>query len=117
MTPSHHDAAFGNADMAGVPIACSLDATSLDERAAEWRALAHSPSVLSVEAVGTTVRLVLDPSDTALTTAVSLAQREKECCPFFDVSVQLEADRRTLVLAVPDGAEDVLGAFVAMLDV
>ena len=37
---------------------------------------------------------------------------EKQCCPFFDVSLALEADRRTLVLAVPDGAEEVLAAFV-----
>ena len=48
-------------------------------------------------------------------TAVALAQAEKECCPFFEVSLALQADRRTLVLAVPDGAEEALAAFVAML--
>ena len=96
-----------------VPIACSLDAASFQERAEEWRALV----VASVEIVGTELRLVLGPSDTDLTTAVALAQREKECCPFFKVSVELEADRRTLVLAVPDGAEEVLDAFVALLGV
>jgi hypothetical protein len=31
------------------------------------------------------------------------------------VSVELQADLRTLVLAVPDGAEEVLDAFVALL--
>jgi hypothetical protein len=94
-----------------MPIACSLDAASFQERAEEWRALVFT----SVEIDGTAVRLVLGRSDTDLTTAVALAQREKECCPFFEVSVELQADLRTLVLAVPDGAEEVLDAFVALL--
>jgi hypothetical protein len=98
------------------PIACSLDAASFQERAEEWRAQVRSPSVVSVEAVGASVRLVLGQSEGALTAAVALAQREKECCPFFDVSVQVEADRRTLVLAVPDDAQELLRSFVALLD-
>ena len=96
------------------PIACSLDAVSLGERADEWRALVAS-SVTSLQSEDTAVRLVLRESEAALTAAVALAQREKQCCPFFDVSVVLEADRRTLVMAVPDGAEEVLAAFVALL--
>jgi hypothetical protein len=103
-----------------IPIACSLDAASFRERAEEWRALVRGPSVssfsVSAQPGDTAVRLVLGGSDEALTTAVALAQREKQCCPFFDISVTLEADRRTLVLAVPDGAEDVLAGFVALLD-
>ncbi len=97
-----------------VPIACSLDGAALGERAEEWRALVAA-SVAAVEAGATTVRLVLDDSDGALAAAVALAQREKRCCAFFDVSIALEADRRTLVLAVPDGAEEALAAFVALL--
>ena len=101
-------------DAGSVPIACSLDAASLGLRADEWRALVRS-SVTSVEADECVVRLVLADSDAALTTAVALAQREKECCPFFDVSLRLEADRRTLLLAVPEGAQDVLAAFVDLI--
>ena len=97
------------------PIACSLDAGALGERACEWRALVAA-SVSSVEADDTSVRLVLRDSEPDLTAAVALAQREKECCPFFEVSLALEADRRTLVLAVPQGAEEVLTAFVDMLE-
>jgi len=97
------------------PIACSLDSGALGERAGEWRALVAS-SVTAVEAEDTAVRLVLLDSEPALIAAVALAQREKECCPFFEVSLALEADRRTLVLAVPDGAEEVLAAFVAVLE-
>jgi hypothetical protein len=99
---------------ADAPIACSLDAGGLAERVDEWRALVVS-SVTSVDAEPTAVHLVLDPSDRALTAAVALAQREKECCPFFDVSVTIEVDRRTLVLAVPDGAQELLATFVAIL--
>jgi MerR family transcriptional regulator, copper efflux regulator len=99
---------------AAIPIACSLDAASHGERADEWHALVAS-SVTSVQADPRAVRLVLCDSDAALTSAVALAQREKECCPFFDVSLTLDADRRTLVLAVPDGAEEVLAAFVALI--
>jgi hypothetical protein len=101
-------------DAGSVPIACSLDAASLGERADEWRALLTS-SVTSVEVDERVLRLVLQDSDAALTTAVVLAQREKECCPFFDMSLTLEADRRTLLLAVPEGARDVLAAFVDLL--
>jgi hypothetical protein len=72
-------------------------------------------SVTAVEAGDTMVRLRLRDSDTALTTAAALAQREKACCAFFEVSIALEADRRTLVLVVPDGAEEALAAFVALL--
>jgi hypothetical protein len=99
-----------------VPIACSLDAATFAERGEEWRALVSSSAVTSVEAGASAVRLVLGDSEDALTTAVTLAQREKQCCPFFDVSVALQADRRTLILAVPDGAEEALAAFVALLD-
>jgi hypothetical protein len=99
---------------AGVPIACSLDAASRGERAGEWRALV-ADSVTAVEAADTTVRLVLRDSDAALTSAAALAQREKQCCAFFEVSIALEAERRTLVLTVPDGAEEALAAFVALL--
>jgi hypothetical protein len=101
-------------DPAAVPIACSLDPASLGERAEEWRALVAS-SVSSVHSGDAAVRLVLRDSDAALTAAASLAQREKQCCAFFDVSIVVEADRRTLVLAVPEGAEDVLAAFTDLV--
>ena len=96
------------------PIACSLDAGELTERMEEWRALVAS-SVRTLESDATTVRLVLDGSDGALLRAAALGQREKACCPFFDVSIDLAADARTLTLGVPDGAEEVLATFVAML--
>jgi hypothetical protein len=96
------------------PIACSLDAGALTERVEEWRALVAS-SVRTFTSDATTVRLVLDESDAALLRAATLGQREKACCPFFEVSVDLAAETRTLSLRVPEGAEEVLATFVALL--
>jgi hypothetical protein len=98
----------------GEPIACSLDATALTERVEEWRALVAS-SVRTIAADDNTVRLVLDGSDAALLRAAALGQSEKACCPFFDVSVDLAAETRTLSLRVPPGAEEVLATFVDLL--
>ena len=97
-----------------VPIACGLDAGALADRVEEWRTLVAS-SVTSVDAEPNSVHLVLDASDEALTAAVALAQREKECCPFFGVTLDIGADTRTLSLSVPNGAEAVMADFVAML--
>jgi MerR family transcriptional regulator, copper efflux regulator len=96
------------------PIACSLTAEGLAERVEEWRALVAS-SVQTLESEATVVRMVLDGSDTALLAAAALGQREKACCDFFDVSIDLGSDVRTLTLRVPDGADEVLASFVAML--
>jgi hypothetical protein len=101
-------------DAPDAPIACSLDAVALGERADEWRAfVAASVTVVQVE--DRAVRLVLRRSEAALTAAASLAQAEKRCCPFFDVCIVVEPDRRILVLAVPEGAEDALAAFAALV--
>ena len=94
-----------------VPIACSLDATSLAERLDEWRSLLAS-AVVSVEAHATSVRMVLDESEAALVAAASLGQREKQCCAFFEVAIELGPESRALTLRVPAGAETVLAEFV-----
>ena len=97
-----------------IPIACTLDAGSLVERAGEWRSFVTS-CVVGVEVGATTVCMVLADSPTALATAASLGQREKRCCGFFDASIELEAERRSLVLRVPAGAEEAMATFVALL--
>jgi hypothetical protein len=104
------DAAAGND-----AIACSLDAEGVAGRQAEWRDFVGSPGVTGVESQPTEVRFVLDGTDAAVAAAASLGQREKQCCPFFDVAVELDGQRRTLRLAVPRGAEEALAAFVAAI--
>jgi hypothetical protein len=99
---------------APAPVGCSLDATSLAGRIDEWRALVAS-SVVSLESDATSVRLVLDGSDATLVAATSLGQREKQCCAFFDVGIELGPDARTLYLRVPPGAEEAMTRFVELL--
>jgi hypothetical protein len=98
----------------GVPIACSLDAEGFAERVEEWRSFV-STSVGTLERDDTSVRLTLEPTDATLLRATSLGHREKACCGFFTVSIDLEVDTRTLTLRMPDGAEEVLAAFVASI--
>ena len=82
----------------------------------EWRELVAS-FVVAVDAGPTSVRLALVDSERALVTAATLGQREKQCCPFFEVSIDIGPAQRALVLTVPDGADavDALATFVAML--
>jgi hypothetical protein len=86
----------------------------LADRVDEWRALVAT-SVVRVDAEPTSVRLVLEGSDADLVRAVRLAQREKQCCPFFAVAVDIGPQERTLSLRVPEGAEQAMASFVAML--
>jgi hypothetical protein len=97
-----------------VPLACDLDAGSLAARAEEWRELVAS-AVVSVDPGPSSVRLTLAGSDDALVAAASLGQRERQCCPFFAVSIDIGPEQRALVLSVPEGAEEALAAFVAVL--
>ena len=99
---------------AGTPLACSLDAGSMADRVEEWRALV-APSGAESGSEPTAVHLVLEPTENALVAAADLAQREKQCCPFFDVAIEIGAQRRTLSLRVPDGAEEAMATFVALL--
>ena len=96
------------------PIACSLESGDLTDRIGQWQALVAG-SVSTLEVHATTVRMLLDGSDDALLRAAALGQLEKACCPFFDVSIDLTADACVLALRVPEGAEEVLRSFVAML--
>ena len=94
-----------------IPIACTLDSESLIVRSDEWRQFVAS-SVVAVETDDTTVRLVLNDSEAALVAAASLGAREKACCAFFEVDIELDADRRVLRLSVPVGAEEALATFL-----
>jgi hypothetical protein len=57
----------------------------------------------------------LRDSDAALVAAASLGAREKRCCAFFDVAIEIGPEERALRLSVPPGAEDALAVFVALL--
>jgi Protein of unknown function (DUF664) len=96
-------------------IACTLDVEGLAERQAEWRAFVASPAVIAMESRPTEVRLVLDGTEASMGAAASLGQREKQCCTFFDVALELDGQRCALRLTVPGGAQEVLASFVAAI--
>jgi hypothetical protein len=100
--------------MTDVPIACTLDAGDLPDRIAEWQAFYRS-SVTAADLGAGTLRLLLDPSESTLSAAASLSQRETQCCAFFDFSISLEAEQRWLTVTVPAGADETLSSFADML--
>ncbi len=97
-----------------VPVACTLDAGDLPERYAEWRAFFRS-SVVTSESGATSVRWLIKPSAATMLAAVSLAQREKQCCAFFDFAIAIEAEQRWLSITVPPEAEETLTTFMDTL--
>ena len=96
------------------PIACSLDAGTLTERIDEWRELVAS-SVVDVVADATSVRLELrDYRGRAGRRGVTRSARDA-VLRLLRVAIELGSDRRTLTLRVPDGAEQAMATFVALL--
>jgi hypothetical protein len=101
---------------ARIPIACTLGPAEQSDRVAEWQAFGGA-FVIRAEVHGTVARFQLERSDEVLAAAVSLSQREKECCAFFEFTVELGATERWLVARVPPGAEEVLAGFAGLLGV
>lgn len=97
-----------------VPIACTLTANDVPARLAEWKAFARE-SILSCDIEPLSARLRLTPGDGALLAAVSLAQREKACCAFFEFSIALDDGDRWLCVSVPEGAGETLAGFAELL--
>ena len=97
-----------------MPIACSLTAAAADDRIDEWRRFLAA----SVDAADRTspqqLRMHLT-SATDLAAAVDLAQREKDCCDFFEFSIAIEADALWLSVSVPAEASLVLDDFARLI--
>ena len=94
-----------------VPIACTLDGDAAGDRLEEWRAaLAVVDEVQVSEQVA---RLRMPGDDEAFLRLVDLAEREKQCCAFFEFSIDLDGERRWLRIGVPEEAAGILTAFVA----
>jgi len=95
-------------------IACTLGSEDLGGRIDEWRAFFSGSVLAVVRSDETTARFRLKDSDQVLAAAVDLARREKQCCGFFEFSVQVEIEGCWLVVGVPDGASAVLAGFVEL---
>ncbi len=100
---------------AGAPITCTLTAADLPARIVEWQEFYRTSVTEVQQTTPIAVRLRLEGSDETLVVVASLAQREKECCAFFEFAIMLEPTARWLTISVPAGAEVVLADFTAML--
>jgi hypothetical protein len=85
-----------------VPIACSLTAAAADDRIDEWRRFLAA-SVDATERISPQQLRMHLTSTTDLAEAVDLAQREKDCCDFFEFSIAIEADALWLSVRVRPG--------------
>jgi MerR family copper efflux transcriptional regulator len=88
-----------------IPIACTLDASGLDARLADWqRVLDH---VAHREPAPGGIRLTFDP-DVPVGELAELANAERGCCAFFSFTLRLDADGTTLEVAAPEEAAPLL---------
>jgi len=96
-----------------VPIACSLNVVDAGDRIAEWREVLRR-DIGDPELDGTTAALPIEPGDDTLLRVIDLAEREQQCCTFFDFAVELRSAGRVLRIVVPDGAEAILADLLAL---
>jgi hypothetical protein len=97
-----------------VPIACTLTVDEQPDRLDEWRTFLAT-HVVAADLAPTLARLKLHAGDEAVLAAADLAQREKQCCAFFEFNIRLDGTGRWLTIGVPDDAAPVLADFVGLL--
>ena len=87
---------------APVPIACSLSASDARDQLGEWQALLATESVETSRVSPTELRFRLRDDLARLEEIVTMARREKACCPFFDFTLMIEPDAVRLAVSVPE---------------
>jgi MerR family transcriptional regulator, copper efflux regulator len=90
------------------PIACTLDAAELRERAEQWHEAITGATRTPIPAG---LRLTL-PAERIVTLA-TLAAAEQQCCPFFDFRLHLDGPLVHLEARVPAHAADLLDRLLA----
>ena len=93
---------------AELPLACSLTAGEQSERADEFRELAARALLQREREPG---RLLLSFRDEAAEQVEDLARRERECCPFLEISVARSDDAVLLSLGAAPDADAALDPF------
>lgn len=89
----------------GPPIACTLGASEVPARLAEWEAVLAP--VVSREPLDNGVRLVF-PAGVSLAALVDLAAAEQACCGFFRFAVTLDSRGAALEVGAPPEAIDLV---------
>lgn len=102
-----HPVTLGRQPDADVPIACTLSPSLMDSRIEEWQTLL----VDVVERVEIDDGLRVIFGSAAAATVADLAQRELECCAFFEFNVGFSDGRVTLDVQAPHDARSIIDEF------
>jgi hypothetical protein len=95
--------------MTDLPIACSL---TPDQRSARRAALVElvEHALLDTQLTG---RITLRRDERSESALDEFVRAERECCPFFDLTVTTHSDTLVLDIGGPDGAEPMIATLVA----
>jgi hypothetical protein len=94
--------------MRELPLACSLDAKSLEERLAEMRAVGDE-AFLGMQPNGD---LRFRATEAARERLERIVAAEAECCAFLSFDLRDENGELRLTIGAPDGAEPVAAGLV-----
>jgi hypothetical protein len=95
-----------------LPIACSLGAAELEERARRWRSLAERALLHSSYQDGV-ARLRCRAEPAIERELRELVRLEGECCPFLDLELAEREGELVLEISGPPEAEQIVGGFAA----
>jgi MerR family transcriptional regulator, copper efflux regulator len=100
MTAARDDRALG--------AACSLTDAERRKRLQDWQSLRDRSLV---QPIRYGVRLIFQP-DHSMFAVADLAQREAECCPFYDFKLSVNGEERTLDITAGPGRESAVLALL-----
>ena len=98
-----------------IPIACTLEPGAARLQLGEWQDTVCQAVRSSVRVSANRLELGLLPG-AEVEPIVHLAQRETRCCPFFTFSLEIHAERLTLVVEATDEAVEALDQVVSSLE-
>ena len=87
-----------------IPIACTLDASQLNDRLAEWRSVLDRVTERSDIQSGVHVRF----AGVSAAELADLAEREQHCCSFFEFTVIVDRQGVALEVRAPADARSIL---------
>jgi hypothetical protein len=95
-----------------LPLACSLNAAEMEQRADRWRRLSERALLDSAGSTGTArLRYRLDPEVERERT--ELVRLERECCSFLTLKITSEDGGLLLEISGPREAESIVAGFAA----
>lgn len=89
---------------------CSLDDAARLDRTRDWRSLRERSSI---HVIPRGLRLTFD-EDHSMFAVADLAQRESECCPFYEFTVHVSGDERYLDITAGPRGDDAVRALLGL---